>query len=435
MPPGCTGSGCERRRAAVEPALVGIAPQQRSHRRERVAEAGPALVERDADGLVVAGRRSRPESGDDPATGEDVEAGQRLGQRGRPADDRVGHRGDQSGVPGRGSDGRECGGSVQPGRPEHQVVVGADGLEAQGGRRLGVLHEGLDAPARRAQVHQRQMRTEPHPTSAPRARENASMTTGELSWSEVAGVELDVATLYDVLALRSAVFVVEQECAYQDIDGLDLAEGTRARHREGRRDRGVRPGARARRPAPGAADRPGDRGAGGAWTAARPRADAAGAGRSASERWPDKAVELGAQAHLTGFYGEPGLRGGQRAVRRGRDPARLDATTPTVGFRACVPSCCSPLLGRAPADAGGGGRGDRCWGSGSCTPGRPAGTPTRAISPTPQPLPLTKVMSGDDPFPGEYLGQPVTLRGDLAAEGHALRRRPRPATGSAATGW
>ena len=52
------------------------------------------------------------------------------------------------------------------------------------------------------------------------------MTTGELSWSEVEGAELDVATLYDVLALRSAVFVVEQECAYQDIDGLDLAEGT-----------------------------------------------------------------------------------------------------------------------------------------------------------------------------------------------------------------
>ena len=30
-----------------------------------------------------------------------------------------------------------------------------------------------------------------------------------------------------MLALRSAVFVVEQECAYQDLDGLDLLEGTR----------------------------------------------------------------------------------------------------------------------------------------------------------------------------------------------------------------
>ena len=53
------------------------------------------------------------------------------------------------------------------------------------------------------------------------------MTTGELSWSEVGGAELDATTLYDVLALRSAVFVVEQECAYQDIDGLDLARRAR----------------------------------------------------------------------------------------------------------------------------------------------------------------------------------------------------------------
>src|SRR3954453_20420820 len=71
------------------------------------------------------------------------------------------------------------------------------------------------------------MRTEPHPLSAPRARENAPMTAGaDLEWSEVEGAELDAATLYDVLALRSAVFVGEQECVYQDIDGLDLATGT-----------------------------------------------------------------------------------------------------------------------------------------------------------------------------------------------------------------
>lgn len=33
--------------------------------------------------------------------------------------------------------------------------------------------------------------------------------------------------LYRVLALRSAVFVVEQACTYQDLDGLDLADGVR----------------------------------------------------------------------------------------------------------------------------------------------------------------------------------------------------------------
>ncbi len=33
--------------------------------------------------------------------------------------------------------------------------------------------------------------------------------------------DLDVATLYALLQLRVAVFVVEQECAYQELDGRD----------------------------------------------------------------------------------------------------------------------------------------------------------------------------------------------------------------------
>ena len=33
--------------------------------------------------------------------------------------------------------------------------------------------------------------------------------------------ELTTSELYEILRLRSAVFVVEQTCAYQDIDGLD----------------------------------------------------------------------------------------------------------------------------------------------------------------------------------------------------------------------
>jgi ElaA protein len=40
------------------------------------------------------------------------------------------------------------------------------------------------------------------------------------------GDALDAATLYALLALRSAVFVVEQACAYQDLDGRDLAPDT-----------------------------------------------------------------------------------------------------------------------------------------------------------------------------------------------------------------
>lgn len=40
------------------------------------------------------------------------------------------------------------------------------------------------------------------------------------------GDRLDAPTLYALLQLRAAVFVVEQGCPYQDLDGRDLAEDT-----------------------------------------------------------------------------------------------------------------------------------------------------------------------------------------------------------------
>lgn len=39
--------------------------------------------------------------------------------------------------------------------------------------------------------------------------------------------ELDARTAYDVWQLRQDVFVVEQECAYPDLDGRDREPGTR----------------------------------------------------------------------------------------------------------------------------------------------------------------------------------------------------------------
>jgi len=39
--------------------------------------------------------------------------------------------------------------------------------------------------------------------------------------------DLDAATLYAILRLRSDVFVVEQDCAYSDVDGRDVEPGTR----------------------------------------------------------------------------------------------------------------------------------------------------------------------------------------------------------------
>jgi ElaA protein len=39
--------------------------------------------------------------------------------------------------------------------------------------------------------------------------------------------DLEIGTLYALLKLRSEVFVVEQECLYQDLDGRDDEPGTR----------------------------------------------------------------------------------------------------------------------------------------------------------------------------------------------------------------
>ena len=41
------------------------------------------------------------------------------------------------------------------------------------------------------------------------------------------GRDLDAATLYALLMLRSDVFVVEQNCPYPELDGRDLEEATR----------------------------------------------------------------------------------------------------------------------------------------------------------------------------------------------------------------
>ncbi len=47
------------------------------------------------------------------------------------------------------------------------------------------------------------------------------MTHGEITWRWINFDEFQVRELYDVLALRQAVFVVEQDCVYLDVDGKD----------------------------------------------------------------------------------------------------------------------------------------------------------------------------------------------------------------------
>lgn len=44
----------------------------------------------------------------------------------------------------------------------------------------------------------------------------------DVIWYDWHQCELTVPRLYDILALRNVVFIVEQHCPYQDIDGRDL---------------------------------------------------------------------------------------------------------------------------------------------------------------------------------------------------------------------
>jgi len=51
--------------------------------------------------------------------------------------------------------------------------------------------------------------------------------TGDLDLHVAGFAELDARAAYDVWRLRQSVFVVEQECAYPDLDGRDTEPGTR----------------------------------------------------------------------------------------------------------------------------------------------------------------------------------------------------------------
>lgn len=121
-----------------------------------------------------------------------------------------------------------------------------------------------------------------------------------MQWQWKSFGELDAASLYAILALRSEVFVVEQQCIYQDIDGLD----PQAVHLLGWQD--GRLAAYLRVFAPGV--RHGDVSLGRVISA--PFARGSGAGRAlmtealayVERTWPRHALRISAQRYLERFY-------------------------------------------------------------------------------------------------------------------------------------
>lgn len=130
----------------------------------------------------------------------------------------------------------------------------------------------------------------------------------EYNWLNTPFGALDAAQLYDLLRLRQDIFVVEQNCAYPDLDGLDqhawhmrcLRNGTVAAYQ---------------RCLPPAISYPGCSSLGRVVVAAEARGT--GLGRELVQRgihfnrqqWPQADILIGAQAYLLDFYSSLGFVG------------------------------------------------------------------------------------------------------------------------------
>jgi ElaA protein len=127
-----------------------------------------------------------------------------------------------------------------------------------------------------------------------------------MHWTCVPFSELSVEHLYDVLALRSEVFVVEQQCVFLDIDGLDRQTWHLLGHGDDGRllayARLIPPGLKAPDALIGrVVTSPAARGGG---TGRQLMAEAlAQCGRL----WPTHSITLHAQAHLERFYASFGF--------------------------------------------------------------------------------------------------------------------------------
>lgn len=128
-----------------------------------------------------------------------------------------------------------------------------------------------------------------------------------ITWTCKHHTDLSKDELYAVLALRTQVFVVEQNCPYLEVDGLDLIGDTC--HLLAERDGELVAYLRLLDPQRHA----GDVVIGRVLTAASARGNGLGhllmeqALQASNERWPGRPVYLSAQAHLQGYYGRYGF--------------------------------------------------------------------------------------------------------------------------------
>ena len=130
----------------------------------------------------------------------------------------------------------------------------------------------------------------------------------EINWQDNHHSELSAQQLYAVLALRCAVFIVEQSCSYLDVDGQDLTADNR--HILGMRGDELVAYARILTPADDAAPVA----IGRVIVSASARGLNLGnrlmeqALLSCEQHWPEREVYLSAQAHLQNFYGRLGFQ-------------------------------------------------------------------------------------------------------------------------------
>ena len=135
------------------------------------------------------------------------------------------------------------------------------------------------------------------------------VTLQGLRWRCLPFAAMDAASLYRVLQLRAQVFVVEQTCVFQDMDGLD----PRCVHLLGEAETGSEPGllAYARLLPAGLAFAEASIGR----VVTAPATRGSGVGHALMSEaiaqlqrlWGEQPIRIGAQAHLQAFYRQHGF--------------------------------------------------------------------------------------------------------------------------------